>query len=91
MKKAAVSSILLQWCCLLLRDSQGAAAEESPPDRIPICCLRFQLTRTASRHSGRVCASLGTWRGITLSLSIDMRMENSIAFPSLRPNSCVSR
>ena len=49
------------------------------------------LTRPASRHSGRVCASLATWRGKTLSLSSDMRRESSIASLSLRPSWCVSR
>ena len=41
------------------------------------------LSRPASRHSGRVCASLATWRGKTLSLSGDMQRENPIASPTL--------
>ena len=41
------------------------------------------LSRLAPRHSGRVCASLVTWRGKTLSLSFDMRRENSTASPTL--------
>ena len=63
----------------------GAAAKENPPDRIPKCGLPF-LSRPAPRHSGRVCVSLATWRGKTLSLSGDMPRENSIAYPRSRPN-----
>ena len=58
---------------------RGAAANENPPDRIPNWCLRFPLPRPAPRHSARVCASLGMWRGKTLSLSGDLQRENSIA------------
>ena len=36
--------------------------------------------------SGRVCASLATSRGKTLSLSIDMQRESSIASLRLRPS-----
>ena len=37
------------------------------------------LSRLAPKHFGRVCASLGYWRGKTLSLSLDMLRENWIA------------
>ena len=41
--------------------------------------LPLPPSRPASRHSAKVCASLGTWRAKTLSLSGDLQTENSIA------------
>ena len=41
------------------------------------------LTRPASRHSGRVCASSGTWRGKTLSLSGDFAEGKLDRLPAL--------
>src|SRR5262245_27299934 len=35
------------------------------------------LSRPVPRHSGKVCASLGMWKGKISSLSIDTRRENS--------------
>ena len=75
---------------LLCPCAEAQQPAESPADRIPNWSLPFHCTRPASRHSGRVCASLGTWRGKTLSLSGDMLRENSIAFPRLLP-SCASQ
>src|SRR4029453_15506848 len=49
------------------------------------------LTWSASRHSGRDCESLGTWRGRTSALSGDTRRENRIASLRSRPNSCILR
>ena len=72
-------------CCKCFR-RPGAAANENPPDRIPNWLPPFPLSRPASRHSGRVCASLDTWRGKTLSLSGDLQRENSIASPRSRPS-----
>ena len=62
------------WGC-----GRGAAAGENLSDRITYLVLAFPLTRPATRHSGKVCASLVTWKGKTLSLSIDLRRGNSIA------------
>ena len=70
------------YCCA----RRGAAANENPADRIPRWLAPLPLTQAASKRSGRVCASLATWRGRTLSLSIDRRRENSIASPRSRLN-----
>ena len=51
--------------------SRGAAAGESPAHRILIYCLSLPLYLVASIHFGKGCASLGTWREKTLSLSGD--------------------
>ena len=57
-----------------------AVAHAQQPTKIPrIGYLNANfppLTRPASRHSGRVCASLGTSRGKTLSLSGALQREN---------------
>ena len=45
------------------------------------------LSRPVPRHSGKVCASLGMWKGKTSSLSVDTRRENSTACRSLRRSS----
>ena len=41
------------------------------------------LTRPGTRHSGRACASLVTWKGKTLSLSIDPLRGNFDRLPAL--------
>ena len=51
-------------------------AQAQQPTKIPRigflgAALSFRCRRLAPRHSGRVCVSLGTWRGKTLSLSLD--------------------
>ena len=49
-------------------------AEAQQPTKIPrigyLIGSPLPVTRPATRHSGRVCASLATWRGKTLSLSM---------------------
>ena len=52
---------------------------------------RLPRSRSASRHSGRVCASWGTWREKTLSLSGDMRRVKLIGYLALQLNWSVSR
>ena len=86
MKKKITVLALCAMLFALCVFRRGAAANENPADRIPSVLPPLPLSRPASRHSGRVCASLGTWRGKTLSLSIDMQRENSIASPRLRPS-----
>ena len=51
----------------------------------------FPLTRPATRHSARDCASFTTWRVKTSSLIGDPPTENSSAFRHSRPKWCVSR
>ena len=62
-------------CVRALRSyGRGAAAErKSPRIGISKASAPLPLTRAASRHSGRVCASLATSREKTLSLSGDIR------------------
>lgn len=43
----------------------------------------FPVTPTASRHSGRVCANLGTLKEKTSSLSIDLHREKRDRIPAL--------
>jgi hypothetical protein len=80
MKKAAVPSILVAVVLLAL----GVTAEAQQAKKVPrigylIAPPPFlPLSRPASTHSARVCVSLVTWTGKTLSLSIDMQKENSI-------------
>ena len=73
--------ICLTLCAMLFALSYSASAQQ--PKKIPrIVYLRLPplpLTRPATRHSARVCASWGTWKGKTLSLNIDMQRENSTA------------
>ena len=69
----------------------AAMAQAQQPTKVPrIGYLKLQppfpLSRPASRHSARVCASLATWRGKTLSLSGDLQRENSIASRRLPPS-----
>ena len=82
MKKAAVPSILVAVVLLAV----AVIAEAQQPKKVPrigyLSVLPFP-TRPHRRHSGKVCASLGTWRGKTLSLSIDMQRENSDRLPVL--------
>ena len=85
--KIALGAVLFALISLLLCTLPSAEAQQ--PTKVPrIGYLRcpLALNRPVSRHSGRVCASLVTWRGKTLSLSIDMQRENSIASPRLRPS-----
>ena len=63
-------------CCV---SRSGAAAEESPADRISIESRIRLLSPPVSRHSGKVCASLATSREKTSSLSTDMRRESRAA------------
>ena len=65
-------------CAMLFALCSSAQAQQ--PKKIPRIGLStlppLPLSRPASRHSGRVCASLGTWRGKILSLSIDLQRKN---------------
>ena len=74
--RKAVLSILFVVMLLAV----AVIAEAQQPTKIPrigyLGGVPCRYTRTASRHSGRVCASLGTWREKTLSLSTDMPREN---------------
>ena len=80
--------LLTADCSLLLTASLAEAQQPTKVPRIGYLTARlpFRQSHAASRHSGRVCASLATWRGKTLSLSGDMQRENSIASPRLRPS-----
>ena len=61
MKKAAVPSILVVVVLLALAsDSRGAAAEESPPDRVSIGVAIQLLSPPVPRQFGWLCASLAT-------------------------------
>ena len=62
---------------------RGAAASENPPYRTSTLPTPLPLTRSASRRSGWVCASLGTWRQKTLSLSIAMQRRKIALLPAL--------
>ena len=74
MKRAAVSSILIAVVLLAL----GVTAEAQQPKKVPRIGFLAAIGSTTEREgdSGRVCASLGTWRGKTSSLSGDMRRES---------------
>ena len=76
MKKAVVSSILFAVVLLAV----AVIAEAQQPTKVPrigyLTGATLTVNRPASRLSGRVCASLGTWRGKTLSLSGDLQREN---------------
>ena len=84
MKKAAVPSILVVVVLLAL----GVTAEAQQPTKIPrigyLVQRRPKDSGASSRHSSKGCGSLGTWREKTLSLSNDMRRENSIGCLSSR-------
>ena len=79
MKRARCLSILFAVVLLAV----GVIAEAQQPTRIPrigyLTVVSSSTIATASRPSVRLCASLDTWREKILSLSIDMRKENSIA------------
>ena len=66
-------SLLFAPCSLRF----ACSAEAQQPTKIPrigyLAGASPSAIRPASRHSGRVCASLGMWRGKTLSLNIDLR------------------
>ena len=66
---------------LLLTTAPSAMAQQPKNSRgSDIWLFRPSLLSwLATRHSDKVCASLGTWRERTLSLSGDLRRENSIA------------
>ena len=55
----------------------GSSADAQQPTKVPRIGYLTGATpegpRSASRLSGRVCGSLGMWRGKILSLSIDMQ------------------
>ena len=71
----------------LVRFAVGQAQQPTKVPRIGYLIATSPSVYSARiEASGRVCASLGTWRGKTLSLSGDMRRENSIASPRSRPS-----
>ena len=65
-------------CAMLFALSFPAEAQQ--PKKVPrigyLAATPLPLNRPAPKPSGRVCASLGTWREKTLSLSIDWPREN---------------
>ena len=75
--------ICLLLTVLLFTISLAEAQQPTKIPRIGYLVVPPLPIRAATRHSGRVCASLVTWRGKTLSLSGDMRRENPIAVPAL--------
>ena len=68
----------------------SAAANENPPDWIPKVVTLLPLSPSASRHFGKVCASLDTWTGKTFLLSGDLRRVKLIGYVALRLNWSVS-
>ena len=88
MKKAAVPSILVA-VVLLARwsDSRGAAAEESPSDRVFLgerSNYRSEAIRLALRELGYV-------EGQNIAFEYRMRRGSAIGTLSLSPSWCVSR
>ena len=75
-------------CAMLFALSVSAQAQQ--PTKIPrigyLSGAFASTSRTAARHSDGACASLGMWRGKTLSLSGEMQTGNSITYPRLRPS-----
>ena len=65
-----VSTMLFALCFFRV----GAAANENRSDRL--FGWPFPAVRSAAKLSGKGCASLGTSRGKTLSLSGDLEREN---------------
>ena len=79
---------VLTLCALLFALSVPAEAQQTTkgyrigflsPSFPPVLAARYETFRKA-------CTTLGTWRGKTLSLSLDMRRENKIASPRSRPS-----
>jgi hypothetical protein len=70
---------------LILTTIQLAEAQQ-PPTKIPRIgyLIGASLIPVRARHCARASASSGMWRGKPLSLSGDLRKENSIASPRLR-------
>ena len=60
MKKAAVPSILVAVVLLAVGHSRGAAAEESPADRVSIGERSSYVSPPVPRQFGWLCASLAT-------------------------------
>ena len=80
-----------QFFSILLVVAVVVEAAAQQPTKVPrIGYLTVALGPPAQmfeqRHSDRVCASLGTSREKTLSLSGDRQRENSIVFTRSRPN-----
>ena len=85
---------VLTLCAMLLALCSSAEAQQAtkiPQDWLSNWCHALTAKRRASRRFAKDCASLATWRGKTLSLSGDMRRENSIVYPRSRLSWCVSR
>ena len=70
MKKAVVPSIFVVVVLLAVAVIAEAQQAKKIP-RIGYLATEALPLRPASRHSVRVCASWGMWRGKTSSLSID--------------------
>ena len=74
-------SFALLLCAMLFALCLSAEAQQ--PTKVPrigyLAGTSLPLTRPASRHSGKVCASLATSRGKTLSSSGDMQRETRSA------------
>ena len=66
-------------CSWRLASRAGAAASEIPPDRNLTGFSRFPRSQLPPRHSGKVCASLVTWRERTSSSNSDPQKETRSA------------
>ena len=74
-------SLRLALCSSRLACPRSAADKEIPPHRLSNGPTPFPLARRSQRrHSGKVCASLVTWRGKPLSLSGDLPKESRWPF-----------
>ena len=75
-----ISDFLISGLCAMLLSLSVPAQAQQPTKVARIGYLSGSalspLSRTAPMHSGKVCASLGTWRGKTLSLSGGARDGN---------------
>ena len=80
-----MSGKIFVWLLTTFLLTSAPAAEAQQPKKVPrigyVGDVTPSLTRSASRHSVRVCGILVTSREKTLSLSSDMRRANSIGFP----------
>ena len=78
-----IGRIFVLVCLLSTVFLPAVLTEAQQPTKVPrigfLLLSPFPLWRTVSRHSARVCASLGTWRAKTLSLSGDMQRKSPIA------------